>query len=102
MGTEIERKFLVTGDQWRSQSTGVFYSQGYLTTASGLTVRVRIAGNQAYLTIKGPTQGYSKLEFEYPIPLDDAQTMLDTLCDRPLIQKTRYRIPYKQNDLGSR
>ena len=58
-------------------------------------MRVRIAGELGYLTIKGPSQGYSRLEFEYPIPLPDAQIMLETLCDRPLIEKTRYRIEYQ-------
>lgn len=94
MATEIERKFLVKGNEWRSQAQGVFYRQGYLTTNQGLTVRVRIVGENAYLTIKGPTQGYSRAEFEYPIPLSDAQTMLDTLCDRPLIEKTRYQLQH--------
>ena len=92
MATEIERKFLVQGEEWRSQALGTFYAQGYLTTNQGLSVRVRIAGELGYLTIKGPTQGYSRLEFEYPIPLADAQIMLETLCDRPLVTKTRYRI----------
>lgn len=95
MATEIERKFLVQGEKWRSQAIGIFYAQGYLTTNQGLTVRVRIAGELGYLTIKGPTRGYSRLEFEYPIPLPDAQMMLETLCDRPLIEKTRYRIEYQ-------
>ncbi|TVQ44675.1 MAG: CYTH domain-containing protein [Gloeocapsa sp. DLM2.Bin57] len=95
MPTEIERKFLVKPAQWRSPNPGVFYSQGYLTTNQGLTVRVRIAGAQAFLTIKGPTQNYSRLEFEYPIPLADAQIMLDTLCDRPLIEKIRYQVQHQ-------
>lgn len=94
-GIEIERKFLVKPEQWRSPDPGVFYCQGYLTTNQGLTVRVRIAGVQAFLTIKGPTQNYSRLEFEYPIPLADAQIMLDTLCDRPLIEKIRYRVQHQ-------
>ncbi len=95
MGTEIERKFLVNQKQWRAPNSGVYYSQGYLTTNQGLTVRVRIAGEQAFLTIKGPTQNYSRLEFEYPIPRADAQVMLDTLCDRPLIEKIRYQVEYQ-------
>ena len=94
MGTEIERKFLVTNDSWRAASTGSRYSQGYIsTTQPGHSVRVRIAGSRAYLTIKGPSQGLSRAEFEYEIPLDDAQEMLETLCDRPLIEKTRYCLP---------
>ncbi len=95
MGTEIERKFLVVGDDWRSLGTGSLYWQGYLVAAPGLTVRVRLAGEQGYLTIKGATTGITRAEFEYPIPAADARTLLETLCDRPLIQKTRYRIPWE-------
>jgi adenylate cyclase len=94
MGQEIERKFLVKQDNWRGQTQGVVYRQGYLSTNNGLTVRVRVMGEQAYLTIKGPSVGYSRAEFEYPIPLADAQIMLNTLCDRPLIEKTRYKLQY--------
>lgn len=97
MSVEIERKFLVTGDQWRSQAVGILYRQGYLSTENGLTVRVRIIGNQGYLTIKGPSQGYSRLEFEYAIPEADAAMLLDSLCDRPLIEKIRHH--WQQNDV---
>jgi CYTH domain-containing protein len=94
MPKEIERKFLVKGDSWRRLAEGSSYSQGYISTQKKATVRVRIAGNQGYLTIKGPSVKYSRSEFEYPIPIKDAQEMLDTLCDRPLIEKTRYRVDY--------
>ena len=102
MAKEIERKFLVLSDRWQSfvneaAPTGTAYSQGYIATATpGQSVRVRIAGDQGFLTIKGPTQGtrgLTRTEFEYPIPLGDAREMLDTLCDRPFISKIRYRIP---------
>lgn len=93
MAKEIERKFLVNGDSWRQLGEGSLYRQGYIPS-QGATVRVRIAGNQGYLTIKGPTVNFSRSEFEYPIPLADAQEMLDTLCDRPLIEKTRYKIEW--------
>lgn len=92
MATEIERKFLVKGDEWRSLATGTLYRQGYIRTASKTTVRVRVVGDKGYLTIKGKTQGTSRAEFEYPIPVEDAREMLDTLCDRPLIEKKRYKI----------
>lgn len=92
MGQEIERKFLVVGDEWRSHASGQRYCQGYLPTQPGTTVRVRIVGPIGYLTIKGPTQGITRSEFEYEIPLSDAQQLLDELCDRPLIEKTRYRV----------
>lgn len=92
MATEIERKFLVKGDDWRSHGTGTLYRQGYIPSQNAATVRVRLIGNQGYLTIKGPKQGYARSEFEYPISGEDARQMLDTLCDRPLIEKTRYKI----------
>lgn len=92
MATEIERKFLVKGDAWRSLATGSVYRQGYIASGKGRTVRVRVVGNMGYLTIKGPTQGFSRAEFEYDIPIEDAELMLQTLCDRPLIEKTRYKI----------
>ena len=94
MATEIERKFLVKGDQWRLLATGTIYRQGYLSTKKDCSVRVRLAGNQAYLTIKGVTEGCSRAEYEYPIPAKDAQEMLDNLCQAPLIEKTRYKIDY--------
>ncbi len=94
MAQEIERKFLVINDRWRALATGEPYRQGYLATARpGQSVRVRIAGAQGYLTIKGPTQGLTRAEFEYAIPVSDAEEMLETLCDRPLIEKKRYRLP---------
>ena len=95
MAVEIERKFLVAGDGWRDLATGTVYRQGYLNTAKERTVRVRAAGETGYLTVKGATVGVSRPEFEYEIPLADAAAMLDALCERPLIEKTRYKIPYK-------
>lgn len=91
MATEIERKFLVVGEGWRNGQPGARYCQGYLTTKR-ITVRVRRAANHAYLTIKGPARGISRPEFEYPIPVEDAETMLRTLCKRPLVEKTRYAV----------
>lgn len=93
MAVEIERKFLVQGDSWRQLASGVAYRQGYLTSAPGCTVRVRVADEQGYITIKGATAGISRAEYEYAIPLADATELLDTLCQHPLIEKTRYRIP---------
>jgi len=89
MAREIERKFLVTGDAWRSGEHNE-YRQGYITTDKERTVRVRIAGDRAYLTIKGVTRGATRSEFEYGIPVDDAAELLDQLCLRPLIEKRRY------------
>jgi adenylate cyclase len=94
MPLEIERKFLVIGDAWRSLGKGMLYRQGYLASEPNRTVRVRIAGEQAFLTIKGASEGISRSEYEYPIPLDHATEMLDRMCDRPLIEKTRHKISY--------
>ena len=95
MGTEIERKFLVTGNEWRDMAVGVVYRQGYLCLEKGRTVRVRVAGEQAFLTIKGESSGISRMEYEYPIPVADARVMLAELCEQPIIEKKRYRITYQ-------
>ncbi|MEO0433164.1 MAG: CYTH domain-containing protein [Cyanobacteria bacterium J06656_5] len=93
MAQEIERKFLVQSDAWRSLAAGRYYCQGYIPTQGKQTVRVRIIGDQGYLTLKGPAIGISRSEFEYEIPLADAQAMLSELCQTPLIEKHRYHIP---------
>ncbi len=95
MGTEIERKFLLAGDGWRKLAKGVYYCQGYLSTDRARTVRVRIVGDQGFLTVKGIGHGIERPEFEYPIPRQDARTMLDRLCIHPLIEKNRYTIRYR-------
>ena len=97
MGKEIERKFLVKGDSWRAQAHGKRYRQGYLSTVKERTVRARVAGEQGFLTIKGVTVGAARAEYEYEIPLADANEMLDKLCERPIVEKTRYRLP--QDDI---
>jgi CYTH domain-containing protein len=94
MAIEIERKFLVKGVAWRSLGAGTLYCQGYLSTRKDCSVRVRLVGEQGYLTIKGLTEGYSRAEYEYLIPAEDARELLHQLCDRPLIEKTRYKIEY--------
>jgi adenylate cyclase len=91
VASEIERKFLVDTRSWWPSTAGVLYRQGYLSSAKECVVRVRIAGEHGYLTIKGPTSGITRSEFEYPIPLADAAALLDGLCQRPLIEKTRHR-----------
>lgn len=93
MGTEIERKFLVVGDDWRAAASGTDYVQGYLSRDVARIVRVRQAGAAAYLTIKGIPEGARRPEFEYPIPLSDAQQLMN-LCLSPLVEKTRYVIKY--------
>lgn len=91
MGIEIERKFLVIGNAWKAKGTGVPYRQGYLSTDKDCVVRVRTMGNRAALTVKGASVGLRRLEFEYEIPFEDAEHLLD-MCKGPLIEKTRYRI----------
>ena len=93
MGKEIERKFLVEGDGWRA-GKGTAYRQGYLSTVKERSVRVRVAGDKAMLTIKGLTIGATRSEYEYEIPVRDAEEMLDNLCERPLIEKRRYKIDH--------
>lgn len=91
MATEIERKFLVDPARWQPADAGERLVQGYLSSTPERTVRVRIAGTHATLTIKGLTRGIARRELEYPIPLADAEVMLDELCERPLIDKRRHR-----------
>jgi CYTH domain-containing protein len=93
MGIEIERKFLVKADTWRVNAVGKHYRQGYLVKGSQVTVRVRIVGEQGFLTIKGKAQNYTRPEYEYPIPLTDAEQMLDLWCYPRVVEKIRYRIP---------
>jgi adenylate cyclase len=93
MVKEIERKFLVKGDAWRAIAKGTIYRQGYLNSAKEPTVRIRLADAKAFITIKGPTVGATRSEYEYEIPFDEGNAMLETLAEKPLIEKTRYRIP---------
>lgn len=91
MANEIEHKYLVDTALWHPADAGTLYRQGYLSSVKERVVRVRIAGDQGFLTIKGITTGLSRREFEYPIPLADAASLLDELCERPLVEKTRHR-----------
>ncbi len=95
MGVEIERKFLVKNDTWRklAREKGLSIRQGYLSIAQKATVRVRRIGNLAFMTIKSKVSGLRRSEFEYPLPVADADQMLDQLCRKPIIDKIRYRIP---------
>jgi adenylate cyclase len=95
MAQEIERKFLVAGVAWRNGATGTPIRQGYLSTTEERTLRVRIAGGKAFLTIKGMNRGITRTEFEYPIPVADAEAMLEALCERPLIEKTRWVVVFE-------
>ena len=92
MGVEIERKFLVQGDAWKTLGEPVFFRQGYLSSQKERTVRVRIEGDRAVITIKGKSVGAVRGEWEYPIPVQDAAELLDGLCEQPLIEKYRRKI----------
>lgn len=93
MPTEIERKFLVTDDSWRDGTPGVRIAQAYLARGGDSTVRIRIGGEKAWITIKGRSEGISRLEFEYEIPVAEATELLG-LCMPSVIDKTRHEVPY--------
>ena len=93
MAFEIEYKFLVDTTLWQRPEGGIRMRQGYVATKDGTTVRVRIAGEKAYLTLKDHAVGLTRHEFEYEIPVADAETLLDTMCAKPQVDKIRYRIP---------
>lgn len=92
MGVEVERKFLVKSEAWRAGAKACPIRQGYLCLGADTTVRIRVAGRRAFITVKSKTEGMSRAEYEYDIPLDDAEAMLEGLCARPLIEKTRYSL----------
>ena len=95
MGLEIERKFLLVGDEWRTLATGSqYYCQGYLCAGKKRAVRVRISADKAFLTIKGSGNGVSRLEFDYPLPVEDAKTILGRIALTPLVEKIRHCVPY--------
>jgi len=94
MAVEIERKFLVDASRLPTLPDPIVMKQGYIPS-SGVTVRVRLAGNHAFLTLKGRTRGVTRSEFEYAVPPEDADAMLEELCMHPLIEKKRYLIDYE-------
>lgn len=94
MALEIERKYLIDLGKIGTLENGIRIKQGYLSTDKNAVVRVRVKNDKAYLTIKGPNNGISRLEFEYEIPFDEANEMLDNLCKKPVIDKTRYIIKH--------
>ncbi|MES1944346.1 adenylate cyclase [Salinisphaera sp. PC39] len=93
MAVEIERKFLVSGDGWREEAdAGRVLRQGYLCGPGPASVRVRVDGERAELNIKAAVIGASRAEYEYPVPLADAEAMLAELCVYPPLSKTRYLV----------
>lgn len=97
MAVEIERKFLVTGEEWRSGAQGLHCQQGYLSITNDVAVRVRILGDTASITVKGMGASLSRPEFEYPIPIADAQEMLEKHCLKPIVEKMRYKVLHAGN-----
>ena len=94
MGLEIERKFLLRNDDWRTLGVPIHYAQGYLVADGERTVRIRVAATKGYLTIKGQSKGFSRKEFEYPVPVKDALEMLK-LCALPVIEKYRTKVMHE-------
>ncbi len=97
MALEIERKFLVNLQELGKLENGIDIKQGYIKTVDNTVVRVRVKGLKAYLTIKGKNFGISRLEFEYEIPLEEANEILEKLCSGSIIEKTRYEIKYENH-----
>jgi adenylate cyclase len=94
MGIEIERKFLLKDDAWRSLAKGKMYRQGYLSRAKGRIVRIRTVEDRGFITVKGSPVGITRFEYEYEIPVSDAIAMLDDLCEQPTIIKKRHAIDH--------
>jgi adenylate cyclase len=98
MAIEVEHKFLLANDDWRNAVTrSVDYRQGYLSSTAASSIRVRISDNQAWLNIKSATIGNWRNEYEYEIPLQDATEIIDNLCRKPLIEKTRHFVEHAQH-----
>jgi adenylate cyclase len=94
MAIEIERKFLVINDEYKSGAKGTYYRQGYISIDNRRVVRIRVAGKKAFLTFKSLISERSRSEYEYKIPVHDALELLDKLCLEPVIEKIRYEINY--------
>ena len=97
MGIEIERKFLLSSEAWRELGEPVLLRQGYLSSNADRVVRVRTEGDKGTITIKGRSSGAARGEWEYDIPLQDANELLERLSEKPLIEKYRRRIAFAGN-----
>jgi adenylate cyclase len=98
MAIEIEHKFLLRDDRWRQQvERSARMRQGYLTSDARCSVRVRVADGQGFLNLKSGTLGIQRSEYEYPIPLAEAEEILDTLCEKPLLEKTRHFLWFSEH-----
>ena len=95
MPVEIERKFLVANDGWRSAiCDSEKLRDGLIGEFDGCKVRVRLGGNRASIAVKGPRFGSRRIEFEYEIPKADAEAMLNTVCGERCVEKTRHSVPH--------
>lgn len=97
MGYEIERKFLIDRSKLSNRYDGERISQGYFNPSEVPTTRVRVKGDKGYLTVKGKTEGIVRPEFEYEIPVGDAEYMLDHFCEKKL-EKNRFIVPFAGKD----
>lgn len=95
MAIEIEKKFLVKNEQYKSSANSAMFRQGYLSVDAERIVRVRSYNDKGFITIKGKTHSFSREEYEYEIPVQDANRMLDNLCIQPIIEKVRYFLNYE-------
>jgi len=98
MPIEIERKFLLKNETWRAEVlSSTVFKQGYFAGNGKASIRVRVEGEQANINIKGATIGVKRAEYEYPIPLDEAIELLETLCEHPLIEKVRHIVKHAEH-----
>ena len=95
MGKEIERKFLVQNSSYRDLGTSSLFKQGYICNTPGKVVRVRVADDKGFITIKGAMTGITRLEYEYEIPLNDANELLAHFCEAGIIEKARYLVDHR-------
>ena len=98
MAIEIEHKFLLNDESWREKvKKAIIFKQGYLSSIPTTSIRVRISDEQAWLNIKSATIGNKRMEFEYEIPLTDANQIIELLCKKPIIEKTRHYVENENN-----
>ncbi|MCG8379114.1 MAG: CYTH domain-containing protein [Proteobacteria bacterium] len=98
MANEIERKYLIINDAWKVHADdGIQIIQGYMDSNEKSSIRIRINGDKANLNIKSKTIGIKRSEYDYKIPLEEAKEMLETLCDKPFIEKTRYHVKHEDH-----
>jgi CYTH domain-containing protein len=95
MAIEIERKFLVINDGWKSAAAGVICRQGYIPATDDFSVRIRTADDKAFIAVKQRRTGIARAEYEYAIPLSDAAEMLASLERGGIVEKVRYEVPFE-------